>query len=631
MKYIGDPHIYHRYKESDHHFYIDCTATSTDVDGTVKICSYSHKREDRHKEKLKKGTVHECQFINKPSTVSISDYFHKTVEVNKEEQFNKEALLYRLSLFLAQKNISTDTGASEEMYEFITYCIAYGVFISHQDESPFVQAKAALPRFKNTKLSQTLIDSAKKVHIMIVNEFKKADFVAIAIDEGKVFGSCHVDFNLENPLFGLKPYPFRSEQIDNQTWEGYVTVLLNGLAPIKLAGISIGSVVCDGNKAQKKAFSFEIRATLRFQVGYEWLKEVIFIPCLCHLTHNAYKNCVKKSPTLVPIMSTIREGAKTLRNHREEVGALCPPFINTRWIYDYDILDFMRKHIEKCQPIFNIPPESEQIYDVISIFKSLVGIFEKEGTKFWRAFYYIEKALKALDELTEKENPYADAFKTSLFNYTLGSKDGGLWVLGYLFTREGHDDFYQRIHHHRMEYQGPGLEYFQHVPSEEPDDPIQEIIQEATENAFIQQENENDEELDITEEEVADPAYSNYIESAKTQLQFYMKNNMSLSDVSTQIILRRFNTFCDDIDPFPQYQTDDFIGYSWNQIGLSHPDYKPISVLALKLLNSAVSEASCERTISAQRMIYTAKRRHSNKTTLDARLRIMSAGAIAQK
>ena len=94
-------------------------------------------------------------------------------------------------------------------------------------------------------------------------------------------------------------------------------------------------------------------------------------------------------------------------------------------------------------------------------------------------------------------------------------------------------------------------------------------------------------------------------------------------------MLQKFNTFIDDINPFQEYLVDSPIGYSWTQIRANVPDFSSIANVALKLHCAALSEASCERTISAQRLINNARRRSSNTLTLEARLTIMRSDSKA--
>ena len=88
-------------------------------------------------------------------------------------------------------------------------------------------------------------------------------------------------------------------------------------------------------------------------------------------------------------------------------------------------------------------------------------------------------------------------------------------------------------------------------------------------------------------------------------------------------MLREFNSYIDMDPPFSEEQTSDNIGFSWEQVKLKYPSFIGIATVALKLLNSGVSEASCERTLSTQKLIYNSRRRNSKQHTLNARLLIM--------
>ena len=59
--------------------------------------------------------------------------------------------------------------------------------------------------------------------------FKKADFVSVAIDEWSTAKTQNVDFVIENPLLPIKPYPVSTQIITSANAEGYVHVLLDRL------------------------------------------------------------------------------------------------------------------------------------------------------------------------------------------------------------------------------------------------------------------------------------------------------------------------------------------------------------------------------------------------------------------
>ena len=73
-----------------------------------------------------------------------------------EEKYTEEGVKQRLAMLIGRKNLSIDFGASEEMYDFIQYCISYGIFIGKSDRSIEDQAKDAYHHYEHTVLSQTL-------------------------------------------------------------------------------------------------------------------------------------------------------------------------------------------------------------------------------------------------------------------------------------------------------------------------------------------------------------------------------------------------------------------------------------------------------------------------------------------
>ena len=113
-----------------------------------------------------------------------------------------------------------------------------------------------------------------------------------------------------------------------------------------------------------------------------------------------------------------------------------------------------------------------------------------------------------------------------------------------------------------------------------------------------------------------------YISQAKISLSRLLTQE-GYQRQSHKILMKEFNSYLDEEVPFRNERTSNDIGFSWLQIRLIHPTFAPIANIALKLLHSGISEASCERTISAQRLIYTARRRTADTSTLETRLTIM--------
>ena len=91
--------------------------------------------------------------------------------------------------------------------------------------------------------------------------------------------------------------------------------------------------------------------------------------------------------------------------------------------------------------------------------------------------------------------------------------------------------------------------------------------------------------------------------------------------VNHSSLISLFNQYLDQ-ELFQDYIIES--NYSWFQIR-SLDNWGFFADIALRLVCSPCSEASCERTISAQRLILTSRRYNSQKRLLDARLTLMTA------
>jgi hypothetical protein len=142
--------------------------------------------------------------------------------------------------------------------------------------------------------------------------------------------------------------------------------------------------------------------------------------------------------------------------------------------------------------------------------------------------------------------------------------------------------------------------------------------------------NEEEEKVEITTtdlelEQVFDPIFLTYLESAKLFLHQTL-SNFRVSPRSVQKMVEAFNHYIEsDDDPFLDYRIQPTGHYSWLQIRRAVTIWREMADIALRLHSSSTSEASCERMISAQKMILTAKRLNSAKKLLDARLTLMRA------
>ena len=103
VTYAGDTRLYKKYKISGR-YYVKCLQTE-EVDGEIKICNFSNKREDRVKDNIRKGKLHVCHFIiQEKHENTILRYFNTTpTPSNDATTYDEEGIKNHLVFLLAKK------------------------------------------------------------------------------------------------------------------------------------------------------------------------------------------------------------------------------------------------------------------------------------------------------------------------------------------------------------------------------------------------------------------------------------------------------------------------------------------------------------------------------------------------
>lgn len=317
--------------------------------------------------------------------------------------------------------------------------------------------------------------------------------------------------------------------------------------------------------------------------------------------------------------------AKLCISHKDDVKAKCPSHISTRWVFDFDIINFIRTHAKRISLFTVIPDELPLLFPNLMILHSIVSTFEDTHTLLCQAYPTLRNALCAFTELVESGNPFARQFGESLRLKTLNCEEGGVWYLAYLLTRCGHNENRLNMLGQLKTPSHPYINFF-HIPQfTEQEDPIEHIVDtENSDDSDPVEEDSNSEdegEYARTEEEDREdiaPDLKKAKDFLKKQLEI-----MHLGAHSIDNTMAKFAWYIDEDNPFEDCKTNDVIGFSWVQIKTEYPEFKLIADLAMKLHSSPCSEASCERTISTQKLILNLRRHNSSKDLLDARLQLM--------
>lgn len=654
VQYQGDPHAYRKVRQGKNCMCF-CTEVEHRPDGVYR-CGFK-KREDHLKSQIREGKIHICNLEKVEYSKTLESYFVPEAPSNTVITFDD--ILTKVAILVGRKNLSLETGSSEEMQELVRTAICYGMLNSKSTIDEIFRP------IKVDTVRKCVISAARDVHKIQYSLFSNLQYVGVSIDEGSTRGIKDLDFVLENPLSDLKPYPCFTSVMTSGNATSYTEHLARGLDFLRINKIKVGSVTVDGNKAQLKALSFTWKKSLRNRYidHDEFLKHILVNPCLCHRINCAYKAAYNKCDELKEAVDMLREIAVECKDHPADVLDVCPSVQLTRWVVDYDLCTFILNHKQRIKKFRDFDePTLLMLRDVLSVLKSLTNIFENTKTPHFKAFRLLEKASGALDELKIlKGNLFAQCIEEELRRYTLNPADCGIWLLSYLLTPAGRKDFSLRINKKTFPPKSDYNSLFSCGKQKEKEE-IESIVDACIENVDFPQKPEdysNDLEgilaplEDDEEEEESDddfeytPAFDSTTEESEDSsdddeksngmdidmermpfypAQVYLKQvliNWGIAPVSRQRVIDAFNSFISDKNDIFKDQKLENGDYFWQHIRQINPIWDTLGEIACRLHCSPCSEASCERTISMQRLVLTARRMSSKKELLDARLTLL--------
>lgn len=658
LEYVGDVtypllektiiHHYKRYRGDDKHYYVKCVDTLFNDEGVRCQCAMELTREDHFKTWLIKNE-HICTPGKPADQMTLYEFMNK-VDGQKGNIVTEDILYQHMAIFAGKKNLPLETITSDEFYDMIYVFITYGLTLGFVSNPAELATKSFKP-IRREKLKYIMMNVAYQKHREILNKFSSFTYVSVAMDEGSTVGIQNLHFVVESPISKtLKSYPYYTTRMEGGKTKDYLKAIPKGLFHLENAGITIGSIVIDGNTAQKKALSPSYPKSLYYKLQLHNFKHVLIIPCLCHRIHNAYKKVAQQNVKLKELVTFLHDTSIKCRENAKSIGAICPQHIDTRWACDYDIVDFILNHRIEVQDVIHkdiIKDKFEKLRNALRVFKFIISTFENPKTQLKDAFVILEKAIYCLRELKKRTtDKYPEELAQSLASYTLEASDGGIWSLAYLLSSTGRDDFRERNIHQSNPIYRDYLKFF-HIEEEEEEEqspilntPDSEEVLMTTNGQLINDLDDIDsdddesfsddyEEEDISDDEIyeddaePDTNYKNCIESAKEMLKVLLKNR-GLDRNEIQKAIQLINAYLEEEEPFSDYIVYGTGNYSWSQIKGSSKDWQDIADIALRLHSSSTSEASCERAISRQRNIHTKKRKKSKKDLLDVRMILQS-------
>ena len=639
------------------------------------ICIYEQRR-DRLKTETEAGRYHICQFDPQSRQFSLEDL---TMTAKKEKHEPDKITLTRANDIITSEvayltgrlNLPIYQASDKDMSNFIHRVMELG---AQAHVSGIAMTDVKIP--SKQAVRQRLVEIGTVLNEARIETYRKHKYCALAIDEGSTLHTKYLNFVLHNCEHRLGEYMFDSEVMDGLSTSDYYGPLSNGFRLLKAWGLHPSVVVVDGGLAQFNALVKEWE-DMELKKD-ETIKELIVVPCLCHRLNNVLKDMVRKCDSLRRNIETIHDIArhvapKTPTEHMKK----CPSHVGTRWLYDYEIAQYLYDNQREVADLLRtedldleIPIWIKELVDLMRPLRYLCDMFEQSDRNLSSAFPMISEVLthfrtvrqeseRRLNELEKGRShspqlrkrcaTIAEWYKQaseSLSQYTLQSADGGTIALAWILTPEGRqslspdqpsdiaEDLARSIAQRKRKRTKPRNQLMSFPVK---DRKLSRIDKEIQDDYFLEHlEDDLDSEsrllqpediLDTEEDQFNETTHTIRVDFPRGQIRTALTNimkNLEYSKVQQQSTLSAYESYLvDKLDP--DVHLTELHDKTWNWASLLTLDsVKWLADIAMRLAVAPCSESSAERSISIQRLILTPRR---SKTSLDlakARIRIMS-------
>ena len=604
------------------------------INGVSHMCSFSM-RTDRLKANLKKGNLHICKF--KPME-DIRTMFNTT---RTPKGKNGGDLVKALAGAVGQLNVSLESVLSPAMYKVIQASFELGQTTKEPFASTF-----SMPQRRT--LRAVMLEEAKVVETAKLDFYRESKFISLSIDEGTTFKTAYLNLILHDVVNRKNEYFAKSVVMSGKTADNYVVSMHLGFVYCERRKLNISSVVMDGSKAQAKAFNCAYPRSLRnIRFTTDTARKVLTFPCACHLIENAYKRLLKRNRYAGMVVSDCRAIGRDL-NELSTPLAACPRFVSTRWIYDYDIVQYLLQHrmevtkaVERPVPLDD---DLQSLKTLLGILRTLIARFESASSSITEVYPVIDATMNSLvlwkdlqgasileDDWVKVFSDMADALRF----YFLERPHTGLLILSHILTPKGRRSFASQTSQTRPTNIILPREFrFQEKrPDDEPTTrEVDEVLMEREPGLSVRQ-SEKEQRLlaDVLAVDVGkkdneedQPAGTR---DPRTEAYKALRFVVKLVDVDEDKALKAFDAYLDPNNyVLREHLRESIDGRWWNWNYMEGIDsFAELSEIAQRIMPTPASEASAERSISLQRAIILSKRHKAYRDLVRSREILMQA------
>lgn len=584
---------------------------------------------------------------------------------------SRYADVYRLiARNVCTMNISIRNGCSREMFEPIWKAME----IAHTGSRPGQSPAGLLPTVSRDVMRRLIIEEGRRASDEALHDLMAARNVAICIDGGTA-GSFHILEMIVNHRG--KEVHLCSMDVSGETMDGknYAKKAIEALRICDQFRIHVLCFVGDGLPAQFNGLSGDHDNSFQKlkECSGAW-KKVFFMPCMLHRINLIIPHARRRYDWFSAAMQSYHDLSVALRKNetRAWLKERCPLLVVTRWVYGYDVINFIFKHRQaireravgdnvRCR-LIEMAYEYRQLYAPM---KALVLSLSTKGVSIAHVLPCVIACIQSwhkmefdhtghVDQATVNERSptlknLRDFLMVDLAHQTIRSDVGPLLSLAYMLSYRGHHEVWIA----RNSESGDLSEHVRQFIPETPwidtekltatdiDMGPEQWDEEEDENEVMDEDTRDTDGDPVPEEAIPNDEakrrefiedigrkfltlYADACAGIDLWQKKYMKNDDE--ELMTEI-KRQLHTWI-ETPPWKVHfpELDNYSGLeAWCEVRRSgcRPDLLELAKLAEKLLSIPATEITCERSFAIQNYICTTRSRRAKHDLINARVKLM--------
>jgi hypothetical protein len=551
----------------------------------------------------------------------------------------------RIVHFAVESNMSVEAAASPSFRSVIRDAFAAGFQRAIQKPKSNVdhEFNEFCPQRRPTALRKAFIEIAAGDRLKLERPLKDNKFAAMTMDAGQVSSTKLFITNLVaghlNCCFTSGIQEILTSQ-DHASLVEFLAAELRALATDKEIHVSV--ILCDGATYQTKALNWEDRSSLQATHPTDpLLSRVLYVPCLCHRLNNAYRRLVRDSTPYRNFIVELRQLGKFCRKpvQRRLLHGICPEFIETRWLYDCRILQFVLSREAEINGLGDAQHQVTQAFHdfapLLEHWHKLVTVLEASNRRLASAYPIILEATGLLEKL---RGSIVDSTRAEVYTFSIGlikqytiDSCSDILQLAYVLTPQGREHAREQLHALRGS-RGLSTRAFE-LELVDFDAQLADHDREVPEDADNEHEDISEDPAGEIVESLYEPASAPFFmtvpDARSPSTHIAARAHTGLDRILAQFhfgqgeardVHRMLDNYLDLSEAEIEIsQTFDERRYLWLSAPTRRPEYADLAEIALRLEPAICSESPSERAIGQQRRYLVPHRTRTKPDLLLAR------------